>query len=73
MRVAILTNRTWNDAGLLREYFTARGFGKYLEFGGTPNLVFRALDMAKRIAVLAGISLEKAIEDLKADYAASEE
>ncbi len=72
MRIAILTNRTWNDAGLLREYFSAKGFGRYLEFGGTPKFVFRALDLAARIAELAGLTVEKVVEDLKADYAAAE-
>lgn len=62
------TTQTYNDAGLLRAYIAER-FGQGFEYGMSPDRYHRAIRLSKRLATLAGLSLETVIETAKTDAA----
>ena len=67
----MLTNQIWNDAGLLREYAQAR-HAKTFACGGSVDAFYRARSIARRLAQLTKIDFDSIVQDLVADYEASE-
>jgi len=62
-----------NDAGLLREYI-AHEYGQALFLGGCIYSVYsNAMRLVRRLARLAGLSVESVLADLRADFEAMED
>lgn len=60
---------TWNDAGLLREYFTEK-FGEFCAFGGSPETARRAKSIAARLAAISGKTIVQVYADAREAAAA---
>lgn len=61
---------THKDAGKLREYFASR-YGEYATFGGTLATAERANSVARRLAKLSGLTMDRVFTDARSAYAAS--
>ena len=62
------TAKTWNDAGLLREYVGAHYAVAFLADAFVATRTREgAMRMAKRLAALTGIDLREIVLDLRAD------
>lgn len=64
-------HKTWNDAGLLRQYLT-RHHGAILTYGGETGRYFDAVRLAKRLARLADLPLDEVIATIGRDFNAME-
>ena len=61
------TNRTFKDAGLMREYLAAR-YGSVLEFGSTPGTYFHAIRVCRILARMTSQTVEAVIDTIRNDY-----
>lgn len=57
------------DAGLFRQFMVQR-HGATLTYGGMQGQMERAMRLVKQLARVAGLTVEKVLADIQADYEA---